>query len=242
MVLDYFSELYRQYNVPADKELAESLKNILGLHPRNLDIYKLAFRHRSVAEEVNDKYKKSNERLEYLGDSILGSAVAHYLFLKFPFKDEGFLTEMRSKIVNRNALNKLGEKMGLDKFIEIEGGGATRKSVLGDCFEALIGALYLDHGFETTKNCIIDRIVKVHYDLDNLMEQDLNIKNKLIYWAQKEGKVLVIDFEERTSQNKKFFTAFIKLDGIEQSKGIGPSKKLAEEVAISNFIKHTSIL
>ncbi len=236
MVINYLSELYRQYDSSDEKEMAYAIKNLLGFHPRNLDLYKLAFRHKSVAEEVTTKFKKSNERLEYLGDAILGAATAHYLFLKYPFKDEGFLTEMRSKIVNRKSLNKLSQKMGLDKFIEVEGNLSTYTSALGDCFEALMGAVYLDQGFEMTKNVIIDRIIKIHFDLDTLVDQDLNIKNKIIQWAQKNKINFLIDFEEITNSSTKYFKCKIKIDDETKAEGKASSKKNAELIALENFL------
>ena len=130
-----------------DKDLYESIKNIFGFYPGNIFLYKLALTHKSVAEEIKEGVKDSNERLEFLGDAILGSIVADFLFKKYPFKDEGFLTETRSKIVSRFQLNHLSLKLGLDKLIVSSSDKQTNaRSILGDAFEAFVGAMYLDKG------------------------------------------------------------------------------------------------
>jgi ribonuclease-3 len=175
----------------ADKELSQSLKNIFGFYPGNIFLYQLAFKHKSVSSETLNGYKLSNERLEYLGDAILSAVIADFLFKKFPYKNEGFLTEMRSRIVSRASLNKLSQKLGLDKLINYSTDGRSKfRSVNGDAFEAFIGALYLDKGFEYTRKIIITRIVDMHIDLETLEKSDYNFKSKLIEWAQKEKQQL----------------------------------------------------
>lgn len=176
-----------------DKEFSQSIRNILGFYPGNRHLYKLAFRHRSVAETING-VKVNNERLEYLGDAILGAVVAEFLFKRFPLKDEGFLTEMRSKIVCRNRLNKLAIKLGFDKLIKsTPETKVMSKSIRGDAFEALMGALYLDKGYEFTRKVIIHRIINMHIDIDELENEETNYKSRLIEWTQKEKKT--IDFK-----------------------------------------------
>lgn len=129
----------------------------------------------------------SNERLEYLGDAVLSSIVADFLFKKFPYRDEGFLTEMRSKIVSRAQLNKLAKKLGLDKLIESEAFcNSHSKSLFGDAYEAFVGALYLDKGYAYTKKIILKRVVEVHFDIEKLETLDVNFKSQLIEWSQKE--------------------------------------------------------
>jgi ribonuclease-3 len=128
----------------------------------------------------------SNERLEYLGDAILSAVVAEYLFKKFPLKDEGFLTEMRSKIVNRERLNKLVSKLGIEHFIRIgnDSQQSVPKNLYGDTFEAIVGAIYLDKGFLACKKIIINRIIKLHYDIDELVSIHVNYKSLLLEWSQ----------------------------------------------------------
>ena len=141
-----------------DRAFLQKMKRLTGMYPNNVALYKLAFKNKSAQRKDNLENSSNNERLEFLGDAILGSVIAHYLFQRFPFKDEGFLTEMRSKIVNRAHLNKLAVKLGLDELIS-EAEGGMSKSVYGDAFEALIGAVYLDKGYKATQNFIIHRIL-----------------------------------------------------------------------------------
>jgi ribonuclease-3 len=185
----------------ADKELVHKIKNIFGFYPGNVFLYTLAFRHKSVAEEVQDGVKNSNERLEYLGDAILSSVVAEYLFKTFPYKDEGFLTKMRSKMVSRAQLNSLAVKLGISELINAtKDKGSQPKSLNGDAFEALIGAIYLDKGYNFTKKIIINRIYKPLIDIDELEQKETNYKSRLIEWSQKEK--IKIEFKHSTESGK----------------------------------------
>jgi ribonuclease-3 len=147
----------------------------------------LAFRHKSASKEFVNGLKLSNERLEYLGDAVLSSVVADYLFRKFPYKEEGFLTEMRSRIVSRSTLNKLSRKLGIDKLVESEAFCNNHsKSLYGDAFEAFVGAIYLDKGYRFTSKIIIKRVIDVHFDIEKLQDQNVNFKSQMIEWSQKE--------------------------------------------------------
>jgi ribonuclease-3 len=195
-----FSELSKK------KELNRVIKNIFGFRPGNVFLYDLALRHRSAAVTVNQRNKISNERLEYLGDAILGAIVAEYLFKKFPLKDEGFLTQMRSKIVSREQLNKLVTKLGIEQFIRI-GSDHTPKNLYGDTFEALVGAIYLDKGYLVCKKVIINRIIRMYYDIDELVDTHINYKSILLEWSQYEKKKVefrasILPLKNRTKQYK----------------------------------------
>jgi ribonuclease-3 len=187
--LPIFTKPIRVYFSP-DKNLHESLRNILGFYPTNISLYKLAFRHSSAAQIIKKGIKDSNERLEFLGDSIIGTVVADYLFKKFPFKDEGFLTKMRSKMVSRQQHNQLAVKLGLNTFIEANNDrfGSKPSSINGDAYEALIGAIYLDKGYKFAQQFILTRIVNVFIDMDELETKEVDFKSKFIEWAQKEKK------------------------------------------------------
>jgi ribonuclease-3 len=187
--LSIYSRFIRVYFSP-DKKLHESLHNILGFYPTNISLYKLAFRHSSVAQVIKKGIKDSNERLEFLGDSVIGTVVADYLFKKFPFKDEGFLTKMRSKMVSRQKHNQLAIKLGLNNFIEVSNDrlGHKPSSINGDAYEALIGAIYLDKGYNFAQQFILTRIVNVHIDMDEMETKEVDFKSKFIEWAQKEKK------------------------------------------------------
>ena len=171
----------------SDKKLLISIRNVFGFYPGNIKLYQLAFRHKSAAKEKINGLKMSNERLEYLGDAVLSSIVADFLFKKFPYKEEGFLTEMRSKIVSRTQLNSLSLKLGINKLIETDiVKNAYSKSINGNAFEAFIGALYLDKGYRFTSKIIIKRIIEVHLDIEKLEKENRNYKSQLIEWSQKE--------------------------------------------------------
>lgn len=212
-----------------DKEFYQSIKNLLGFYPKNIVFYQKAFRHKSVVEKDYD----SNERLEYLGDAIFGSIVAHYLYQRFPFKDEGFLTQMRSKLVNRSHLNSLSRKMGLEKMIQYyNDSNLSFKSLHGDVFEALIGAIYLDRGFDFTKKFVINHVIKLHIDIEYFEKTEFDYKSKLLNWAQKEKKQLRFDAKEDVLKNNvKRFTVTLIIDNEHVCTGIDFSKKKAEQQA-----------
>ncbi len=216
----------------ADKEFILSIKNIFGFCPTNVSLYKLAFLHKSVAQEQNG-HKLSNERLEYLGDAVLSSIVADYLFKKFPYKDEGFLTEMRSKLVSRDQLNKLSRKLGLNKFIQSnQDSKSFYRSMQGDAFEAFLGALYIDRGYNFAKKIVVNRIINVHFDIDQLEKTEVNFKSKLIEWAQKERKTVEFNVVTEVGQGTgKQYLVEVKIDGEIYSTGQDFSIKGAEKIA-----------
>ena len=199
----------------ADKDLYEYIHNIFGFYPKNITLYRVAFTHKSMAVETIGHYHVSNERMEYLGDSVLSTAVADYLFHTYPTQPEGFLTEMRSRIVSRVSLNKLSEKLGFGDYIRhTPDVGNNARSMGGNAFEALMGAIYLDRGFDFAKRIIIERIIKVHLDLEQLQSTDVNFKSKLLEWSQKKRKTLVFQqLEEIGEGHKKQFHVQIVIDG-----------------------------
>ncbi len=216
----------------------------MGFYPNNLSVYKLAFSHRSNAEEHPSGLKLSNERLEYLGDAILGAVVAELLFKKFPFKEEGFLTEMRSKIVNRENLNKLALKLGIDHYmIGSIDPAAKSRSVYGDAFEALIGAVYIDKGYEVTRKLILHRFIKHHIDVEELEQLEKNFKSKLINWGQRERKNVEFEFlEEVDNGGKRLLRVRVLVDQAEFARGEDYSKKRAEQIAAQRACEALGIL
>lgn len=218
-----------------EKHLYKSVKHLLGANPSNLELYRLAFLHASASREsVAKSYKESNERLEFLGDSVLGMITAAYLFKKFPFKDEGFLTEIRSRMVSRESLNVLGRKLGLEEVIEYENQRKTslsRSSMYGDALEAFIGAVYLDKGFGFTQKFVTQKILAQYFDLDTVVQNNPNFKSILIEWAQKEGKKVQFTLDEEGVHHNKEFTAFVLLENENIAEGKGYSKKKAEQNA-----------
>lgn len=216
-----------------DKNLYTSLRNIFGFYPGNIFLYKLAFRHKSLAKEVTNGTKVSNERLEYLGDAVLSAVVADHLFKMFPVKGEGFLTEMRSRIVSRASLNKLSQKLGLDKLIQANSdGNNVYKSMSGDAFEAVIGAMYLDKGYQFTRRVIIEKVIQQHFDLDELENTDTNYKSRLIEWAQKEKKAVeFVQVSEVGHGYNKQYVVEVLIDKEPHGKGRDFSIKGAEQNA-----------
>ena len=215
------------------------MKNIFGYCPNNISLYRLAFRHKSVAKELSNGVKISNERLEYLGDAILDAVVADLLFKKFPYKDEGFLTEMRSKIVSRSQLNNLSHKLGLNKLIHSSNDSKNIcKSMNGDAFEAFIGALYLDKGYQFARKIIIHRIINVHLDLDELETHIVNFKSKLVEWGQKERKSVDFKVVEEIGEGfKKQFVVTLFIEGKVIESGRDFSIKGAEQLASEKAFK-----
>ena len=211
------------------------MKNLLGFVPGNLMLYRLAFRHKSAAQVVKKGVKNSNERLEFLGDAVLGSVVAEILFKMYPYEDEGFLTELRSKIVSRINLNQLGRKLGFEQLVEFDSrviNTSRQNSLLGDAFEALIGAVYLDKGYNFTKDFLINRIIKSHIDIHKLENTETNFKSKLIEWCQRHSKDVI--FELTTNQlgeSSKLFTVQANIDGEILGSGKEFNKKTAEKLA-----------
>lgn len=217
-----------------DKRLTLAIKLIVGSKPFNLHLYKLAMQHSSKATISQTGHKESNERLEYLGDAILGAVVADYLFKKYPYKDEGFLTEIRSRMVNRESLNQLGRQLGLDKIVEFDTSirKESYRTIYGNALEALIGAVYLDKGFDLCRAFIEKRLLIPYFNLDTLIRTVHNYKSLLIEWAQKENRQLNFEIIHTDQQkHNKEFTAAIILEGETFTTGKGSSKKQAEKDA-----------
>jgi ribonuclease-3 len=223
----------------SDKKLALSIRNIFGFYPGNIYLYQLAFRHKSASKEVVNGLKMSNERLEYLGDAVLGSIVADYLFKKFPYKEEGFLTEMRSKIVSRSQLNKLSKKLGFDKLVESEAFCNNHsKSLYGDAYEAFIGALYLDKGYAFARRIILKRIIEVHFDIEQLENEDTNHKSQMIEWSQKEKVPIEFNVVNEVGNGYgKQYIVELSVDGTVYGQGRDYSIKGAEQLASGKAIE-----
>lgn len=223
----------------SDKEIYQSIKNIFGFYPGNIFLYQLALRHRSAAKEISEGVKMSNERLEYLGDAILGAAVADFLFKKFPLKDEGFLTDMRSKIVSRASLNKLSQKLGIDKLIKVDNEHNKHfRSINGDAFEAMVGALFLDKGYDFTYRILIHRVVGTHFDLEELENSEMNHKSTLLEYCQK--KKMELDYavvKEIGNGYRKQFEVEAVVDGKTLSSARDYSIKGAEKLAAEKAYK-----
>lgn len=192
----------------------------------------MALRHKSVLKGSAENDKMSNERLEFLGDSLLNAIVAEHLFRIFPYKDEGFLTKMRSKIVSRNHLNQIANKMGLQNMLNKDTGGYSGSSIYGNALEALIGSIYLDYGYRKTKKFVLIRLFGLYIDLDALENTETDFKSKLIEWAQKEKRNIEFRvMEEARYADDKTFLIGIFIDSDLKSQASNYSKKRAEQMA-----------
>ncbi|MFD2513645.1 ribonuclease III [Pontibacter locisalis] len=217
-----------------DKELIRALAGIIGSTPDNIRLYKLALTHTSFARQNAAGKHETNERLEFLGDAILGAVVAEHLFNKFPYEDEGFLTEIRSRIVNRESLNQIALKIGLNLLVKIDSSshGMRHKSVNGNALEALVGAVYLDKGYDRTRQFIFKKLLRPHVDLHNLVNTTANFKSKLIEWAQSQNLDIRFDIIKRKQQgNTTEFTSEVYIDDKPVAVGVGLSKKKADQAA-----------
>jgi ribonuclease-3 len=217
-------------NIFTKAPFERQLQNLLGYRPRNLQLYKMALSHRSV-KEGNDQ---NNERLEFLGDAVLSAVIADYLFKKYPYKGEGFLTEMRSKMVNRATLNDIALKMGMKKIALYNKGdnGLKISQIFGNTLEALLGAIYLDLGYDRTKKWITRNIVIPHLFMDDLEALEINQKNKLYGWVNKNGKTLVFEtLNERIENGRRLFTVGVMIEGELIAEGKAYNKKDAGQNA-----------
>lgn len=213
-------------------------KNVLGFTPRHIDLYELAFRHRSNSKELVNGVKVNNERLEYLGDAVLSSIVADYLFHKYPFQGEGFLTEMRSKIVSRNSLGKVAKKIGLSELLTYKGQHSVFKYINGDAFEALVGAIYLERGYNFTKKVVTNRIISVYMDVESLANTEWNFKSKLIDWGQhKHRKVSFEVINIIDCGNHKQYETRVLIDGEPYETAVDNSIKSSEQLAAEKTYK-----
>jgi ribonuclease-3 len=240
LLLRFRSILYNKN----EKRLATSIKHMVGSKPFNLSLYKLAIKSAAIADDSIKGLKISNERLEYLGDAVLGTIVAEFLFQKFPYRDEGFLTETRSRMVNREALNQIAVKIGLAKVIEEEFKNKSvygHKSLFGDTLEALVGAVYLDRGFYFCKKFVLSRIV-IHFDIDDIISTTSNFKSKVIEWGQKESKEIEFRLMSMSgAQRFKEFEVILIVNQEEIASGKGATKKKAEQEAAKSACEKLNI-
>ncbi len=212
------------------KELSYQLERVIGFRPRYLPYYEAALTHRSS----NEALSANNERLEFLGDAILGAVVAEYLFKKYPTQDEGFLTELRSRIVCRESLNSISLQMGLDKLVQFNQADRAlgRSHIFGNALEALVGAVYLDKGYEKTCKFILKVLLRNYVDIDTVAQTDTNFKNKLLSLAQRRGETLeYVVLSDKQEGARRIFTVAVLINGEEKAQGTGYTKKAAGQMA-----------
>jgi ribonuclease-3 len=213
----------------------------LGYTPSNIQLYRTALTHRSIKEASDE----NNERLEYLGDAILSSLVAEYLFKRYPYKDEGFLTEMRSKMVNRQQLNDIAVKMGLKKITVFNKSDSSLKTsqIFGNTLEALVGAVYLDRGYKKTATWVAKTIIIPHMYMDDLEVLEINHKNKLYGWSNKNGKNLEFEtINEHLENGRRLFTVAAVINGKIVAEGKAFNKKDASQIAAQRAVDKLGIV
>lgn len=213
-----------------DKELSAQLEHLLGFKPKHLPYYQLALLHRSK----NDELARNNERLEFLGDAFLGAIVAEYLFKKYPTQSEGYLTEMRSRIVRRETLNNVANRMGLQKLVQYNthDRGIERSHIFGNALEALVGAVYLDQGYTKTRTFVIKQFLHAYVDVESMASTDTNYKNQLLNWAQTHRQSLTFELmQDKREGARRMFTVGIFLNEQLFCEGNAYSKKDAGQVA-----------
>lgn len=224
---------YRFYNLflSKDRELAQRLRGLLGFTPAYMPLFKLAFYHKSTFNSQGYAIT-NNERLEFLGDAVLSSIVAEYLFKKYPNSDEGFLTKMRSKIVKRQSLDAIGDRMGLDLFLSQFNATKISKSMLGNALEALVGALYIEVGYEKTTRFVIRKILRKYIDIIELETYDDNFKSQLLEFCQKNGKEITYKVLAKYKSDKRDkFKVAVMVDGRKLGTADDFNKKAAEQMA-----------
>lgn len=217
-----------------DKESYLCFYRMMGFYPHNIQYYEQALLHKSTAVKSEKGRPLNNERLEFLGDAILDSVVADIVYKKFEGKREGFLTNTRSKIVSRESLNRVAEQIGLNKLIKYSTRQSAHNNYMGgNAFEALIGAIYLDRGYDACKYFLENRIIGTYINLDKISRKEVNFKSKLIEWTQKNRVKISFELLSQTVDefNSPLFESEILLEGIHAGKGKGYSKKESQQEA-----------
>lgn len=217
-----------------EKELFSALYNIFGFYPRNIELYKTALLHKSSSRRNEKGRPVNNERLEFLGDAILDAVVGDIVYQHFPGKREGFLTNTRSKLVQRETLGKLAKEMGIDQLIKSSGHTSSHNSYMGgNAFEALVGAIYLDRGYDACMQFMQKRILNQLINIDRVAYREVNFKSKLLEWSQKNR--VKMEFQLVSQQNDKgnspVFCYKVMLENVEGCTGTGYSKKESQQLA-----------
>ena len=213
-----------------DKAYYRMVDELFGFVPHNIELYKLALIPRSAALILENGRPMNNERLEFLGDAVIEAVTSDYLYIEFPDRDEGFLTQLRAKLVSRQALNTIAKTLGLDRHVISKSSGSPlQKHIFGYAFEAMMGAIYLDQGYNFTNRLLINRIFRTCVDMEELLAEETDFKSRLIEWCQKSHHGIA--FRTRTGKDARLFYTTVLIDEMEMGHGSGTSKKEAEQRA-----------
>lgn len=236
----FFRQLYNRWFSP-QRTFALKLRHLLGFTPAYLHLYKVAFTHSSSAPDV----RENNERLELLGDAVYDLVVSEFLYHKYPFQNEGFLSEMRSKLVSRREINLLAQKMGLEEFLEsnLTNRNLQKSSTLGNAFEALIGAVYFDQGFRRAQRFVVQKVLAVHFEMEEVETKVVNFKSHILHYAQTHE--LNLEFrmlEEVQTKTGKRFTMALFLNDKQMAESTATNKKAAEQDAARKTLEGLGLL
>lgn len=222
-----------KFQSESDRIFYREFRSIFGFYPRNLRLYKLAFIHKSASAILPSGQTVNNERLEYLGDAIIDAIIADFLFVHYPNQREGFLTKMRAKIVSRAHLNQLSIQIGIQRLVISQTNSSAQRHIFGDALEALIGAMYLDRGYNRTRKFLTKKILQRFVDVSALEILETDFKSRIIEWGQKQRRIITFDYHEEHELHEAspIFYAKLFIDGLQVSEGRGFSKKEAEQNA-----------
>ena len=232
-MIDFLLRPFRR-NFGKDKAFYAAIDDMFGFIPNNIELYKLALIHKSASIVLDNGQHINNERLEFLGDAVLECVSSDYLFIEFPDKNEGFLTQLRSKMVSRQTLNEVAKRIGLDDYvITHSSNNLSQKHIYGDAFEAMMGAIYLDQGYDFVNRLLINRIFVDYIKVGSLLESETDFKSRLIEWCQKNHHTIhfVTSHDKTYSSTHPFFYSKVLIDNMEVGYGAGDSKKEAEQRA-----------
>ena len=232
-MIDFLLRPFRR-NFGKDKAFYAAIDDMFGFIPNNIELYKLALIHKSASIVLDNGQHINNERLEFLGDAVLECVSSDYLFIEFPDKNEGFLTQLRSKMVSRQTLNEVAKRIGLDDYvITHSSNNLSQKHIYGDAFEAMMGAIYLDQGYDFVNRLLINRIFVDYIKVGSLLEFETDFKSRLIEWCQKNHHTIhfVTSHDKTYSSTHPFFYSKVLIDNMEVGYGAGDSKKEAEQRA-----------
>ncbi len=242
-MIDFLLRPWRR-NFGPDRTFYRAIDDLFGFIPNNIELYKLALIHKSASLVLEDGRQINNERLEYLGDAIIEAVTSDYLYIEFPDSDEGFMTKLRSKIVSRQSLNAIARQIGLDRLVILNGNGTAlaQKHIYGDAFEAMMGAIYLDQGYNFVNRLLINRLYRDHLSLEELTESETDFKSRLIEWSQKNHHTIRFRTlrNESSAANRPVFQSIVLIDNMEVGYGTGESKKEAEQQAAFSVSKSFS--
>ncbi|MFN4079851.1 MAG: ribonuclease III [Saprospiraceae bacterium] len=236
-----FKRIYNRY-FSTEKAFARRLRLMLGFTPAHISLFKLAFFHKSSFNN-GDYAVSSNERLEFLGDAVLSAIVGEYLFKKYPNSDEGFMTKMRSKIVKRNSLDDIAYQMGLDMILQEYNNTRLSKSMLGNALEALVGAVYIEVGYDRTRDFVVRRILRKYLNIRDLEHYDDNYKSQLLEWCQKNNLSIEYKVISKYKADKRDrFKVAVFIDGEKRGAADDFNKKSAEQMASERALQSLGLI